>query len=133
MLHQVGRPLQNASDVAKQSVGLAGHSASTHSTALVLTVSLSTAWFQTYADLKTILRASCSEQEFFLNSPKIQRCPRHGKPQVDILTHNPRTWARIAGANLSALWTNSQSECDNLPYEGQVVRCEGWRWCVARA
>ena len=45
MLHQVGRPLQNVSDVAKQIVGLAGHSASPHSTALVLNVSPSTAWF----------------------------------------------------------------------------------------
>ena len=45
MLHQVGRPFQNASDVAKQIVGLAGHSAPPHSTALVLNVSPSTAWF----------------------------------------------------------------------------------------
>ena len=45
MLHQLGRPLQNVSDVAKQIVGLAGHSASPHSTALVLNVSPSTAWF----------------------------------------------------------------------------------------
>ena len=68
-----------------------------------------------------------------MNSPKIRRWPRHGKTQVDILTHIPRTWAQIAGASLSALSTNSQSECDHLPYEGQVVRCEGWGWCVARA
>ena len=45
MLHQVGRPFENVSDVAKQIVDLAGHSASPHSTALVLDVSLSTAWF----------------------------------------------------------------------------------------
>ena len=31
MLHQVGHPPQNASDIAKQIVGLAGHSASPHS------------------------------------------------------------------------------------------------------
>ena len=43
MLHQVGHPPQNASDIAKHIVGLAGHSASPHSTALVLNVSPSTA------------------------------------------------------------------------------------------
>ena len=63
MLHQVGHPAQNASNIAKQIVGLAGHSASPHSTALVLNVSPSTAGFQTYVDLKALLRASCSEQE----------------------------------------------------------------------
>ena len=36
LLHQVGHPPQNVSDIAKQIVGLAGHSASPHSTALVL-------------------------------------------------------------------------------------------------
>ena len=35
MLHQVGRPLENVSDVAKQIVGLARLSASPYSTALV--------------------------------------------------------------------------------------------------
>ena len=45
MLHQVGRPLENVSVFAKQIVGLAGHSALPHSTALVLNVSPSTAWF----------------------------------------------------------------------------------------
>ena len=49
----------------KQIVRLAGHSASPHSTALVLNVSLSTAWFWTYVDLKAILRASCFEQETY--------------------------------------------------------------------
>ena len=42
MLHQVGHPPQDASDIAKQIVRLAGHSASPHSTALVLNVSPST-------------------------------------------------------------------------------------------
>ena len=36
MPHQVGHPPQNASDIAKQIVGLTGHSALPHSTALVL-------------------------------------------------------------------------------------------------
>ena len=63
MLHQVGRPLENVSDVAKQIVGLAGHNVSPHSAALVFNVSPSAAWFQTCADLKAILRASSPEQE----------------------------------------------------------------------
>ena len=45
MLHQVGHQPQNATDIPKQieqSVGLAGHRASPHWTALVLNVSLST-------------------------------------------------------------------------------------------
>ena len=45
MLHQVGHPPQNASDIAKQIVGLPGHSVSPHWTALVLNVSPSTARF----------------------------------------------------------------------------------------
>ena len=45
MPHQAGHPPQNASDIAKQIVGLTGHTASPHSTALVLNVSPSTAWF----------------------------------------------------------------------------------------
>ena len=45
MLHQVGRPLEYVSDVANQIVGLARHSASPLSTALVLHVSPSIAWF----------------------------------------------------------------------------------------
>ena len=60
---QVGHPPQNASDIAEQIVRLAGHSASPHSTALVLNVSPSTAWFKTCVALKAIRRASCSEQE----------------------------------------------------------------------
>ena len=87
LLHQVGHPPQNASDIAKQIVGLAGHSASPHPTALVLNVSLSTAWFQTYVDLNATLRASCSEQEnqcFELaHFTMAQTC----KTQVDITTH----------------------------------------------
>ena len=102
MLHKVGHP-QNASDIAKQSVGLAGHSASPHSTALVLNVSPSTAWFWTYVDLKEILRASRSGQEnqFFelaQNTPMAQT----SKTKVDIFTHIPWTWAQIAGSGLSA-------------------------------
>ena len=62
MLHQVGHPPQNASDIAKQIVGLAGHSASPHSTALVLNVWPSTAWLLTFVNLKAIFRASCSEK-----------------------------------------------------------------------
>ena len=67
-----GHPPQNASDIAKQIVGLAGHSASPHSTALVLNVSPSTARFWTNVDLKATLRARFSEQgnQLFLNSPR---------------------------------------------------------------
>ena len=45
MPHQAGHPPRDASDIAKQIVGLTGLSASPHSTALVLNVSPSTAWF----------------------------------------------------------------------------------------
>ena len=103
MLHLVGHPPQNASDIATQIVGLAGHSASPHSTALVSNVSPSTAWFWTYVDLKAILLASCSEREnqFFQlaqNTPMAQTW----KTQVDILTHILRTRAQIAGARFAA-------------------------------
>ena len=106
LLHQVGHPPQNASDIAKHIVGLAGHSASPHSKALALNVSPSTAWYLHHVNLKAILlRALCSEPEnqcFFelaQNTPMAQTW----KTQVDILTHIPRTWPQVAEASLSAL------------------------------
>ena len=105
MLHQVGHPPQDASDIAKQIVRLAGHSASPHSTALVLNVSPPTAWFLPYVDLIAILLASCSEQEnqFFFELAQNTPMAQTWRTQVDILTHISQTWAQVAGASLSAL------------------------------
>ena len=94
---------QNESDIAKQNVGLAGHSASPHSTALVLNVSPSTVWSHTNVDLKAKLRVSCSEQEFFLGLAKNTPMAQTWKTKVDILTHTSRTWAQIAGSSLFLL------------------------------
>ena len=62
MLHLMGRQLENVTNVCKQIVGLAGHNAS-------------------------FAFDGVEKKRFFsLNSPKMHRCPRHGKTQVDKLT-----------------------------------------------
>ena len=95
------------SDVVEQNFGLAGHSASPHGTALVLNVSLSTARFWIYVGFEAIFRASWfgTRKTFFelaQNTPMAQTCTK-----VDIFVRYPRTPAKIAGASLSALKTNS--------------------------
>ena len=104
IVHQVCYLFEDASDIAKQIVGLAGHSASPQWTALMSNVSLSTARFWTNVGLKAILRASCCEQgksffELAQNTPMAQTW----KTKADILTQITRTGAQIAGSSLSAL------------------------------
>ena len=89
-LLQVGHPSpQKGTEIAEQIVGLAGHRASPHWTALVFNVSPSTARLYTHVGLKAILRASCSEQEKTIVFELAQNTPmaQTWKTKVDILTH----------------------------------------------